>query len=125
MWNAVVRNAGKNESFHRGIEGHELLSFLDKNYSIKVFEKLNAKLKRKNISKRKYLRSKVDLFEDYSHPKTFPPDMFLRLPLGLPNQAYLILGTKGTGIIMNMIIIQACETTIYLFIICGNMIIIN
>lgn len=102
MWNAVVKHAGKNESFHRGIEGHELLSFLDKNYSIKVFERLNAKLKRQNMSKRKYLRSKMDLFEDYSHPKTFPPDMFLRLPSGSPNQAYLILGTKGTGIMINM-----------------------
>ena len=113
MWNAVVRNAGKNESFHRGIEGHELLSFLDKNYSIKVFEKLNAKLKRKTMSKRKYLQSKMDLFEDYSHPKTFPPDMFLRLPLGLPNQAYLILGTKGTGITLNTIVIQAMSKEVH------------
>ena len=97
-WNAIVRKDSKNESQHGGIEGHELLSLLNKNYTIKVFERLNAKLKRQNMSKRMYLWSKMDLFKDYSHPKTFPPDMFLRMPSGSPNQAYLILGTKGTGI---------------------------
>ena len=97
-WNAVVKNPSKNKSFHGGLSGHELLSFLDKNYTIKIFEKLNSKLKRLNMSKRMYLWSKMDLFKEYSHPKPFPPDMFQRLPFGSPNQAYLILGTVGTGI---------------------------
>ena len=39
----------------------------------------------------------MDLFKDYTHPDPFPVDMFLRLPSGSPNQAYLMLGTKGTG----------------------------
>ena len=96
-WNAVVKNPSKNESFHGGLSGHELISFLDQNYTIKIFEKLNSKLKRQNMSKRMYLWSKMDLFQEYSHPKTFPQDMFLRMPLGSPNQAYVILGTEGTG----------------------------
>ena len=96
-WNAVVRNDKKNESLHGGIEGHELISFLNENSTVKVFERLNSKLKRQNMSRRKFLWSKMDLFQEYSHPKPFPPDMFLRMPLGSPNQAYVILGTKGTG----------------------------
>ena len=97
-WNAVVRNPNMTTSFHGGIEGHELISLLDKNYSIKVFERLNSKLKRQNMSRKMYILAKMDLFKEYSHPKPFPQDLFLRLPLGSPNQAYLILGTIGTGI---------------------------
>ena len=54
-------------------------------------------MKRKNMSRKKALSLKLDIFDDYSHPKPFPKDMYLRLPNGSPNQAYLILGTKGTG----------------------------
>ena len=93
----MVRNDWKNESLHGGIGGHELISFLNESYTVKVFERLNSKLKRQSMSKRKFLWSKMDLFQEYSHPKPFPQDMFLRMPLGSPNQAYVILGTKGTG----------------------------
>ena len=70
---------------------------LEKNFTIKVFEKLHSSMKKINMSKRRFLLHKMDLFKDYSHPDPFPVDMFLRLPLGSPDQAYLMLGTKGTG----------------------------
>ena len=43
------------------------------------------------------LRLKMDLLDDYSLPRPFPNDMFLRLPNGSPDQSYLILGQKETG----------------------------
>ena len=98
-WNAIVRNPLTNESFSGDIPGHELLALLDRNFSIRVLEKLHSSMKRNNMSKRKFLLHKMDLFKDYSHPDPFPVDMFLRLPLGSPNQAYLMLGTKGTGML--------------------------
>ena len=96
-WNALVRNPLTNESLYGSIPGHDLLSFLEKNFTIKVFEKLHSSMKKINMSKRRFLLHKMDLFKDYSHPDPFPVDMFLRLPLGSPDQAYLMLGTKGTG----------------------------
>ena len=39
----------------------------------------------------------MDLFSEYGHPKPFPKDMFLRLPKGTPDSAYVILGQEGTG----------------------------
>ena len=97
-WNALAINPLTNETFHGSIPGHELLAFLDKNFTIKVFEKLHSSMKRINMSKRMFLWHKMDLFKDYLPPDPFPVDMFLRLPLGSPNQAYFMLGTKGTGI---------------------------
>ena len=96
-WNAVVQNPIDKHRWHSYIQGDTLLQFLHRNYTIKVFEKLNASMKRKNMSRKKALSLKLDIFNDYSHPKPFPKDMYLRLPNGSPNQAYLILGTKGTG----------------------------
>ena len=78
--------------------GSDILSLLKSGYSIKIFETLNAFLKREGMSKRKSLRYKMDLFHDYSSPDPFPEDMFLRLPKGSPDQSYLMLGTKGTGV---------------------------
>ena len=40
---------------------------------------------------------KMDLFNEYAHPKPFPKDMFLRLNEGSPDQAYVILGQRSTG----------------------------
>ena len=96
-WTTVARNPITNDTFLRDMAGPDILSLLKKDYSIKVFEALNSRLKRENMSKRMSLRYKMDLFKDYSHPEPFPEDMFLRLPNGSPNQAYLMLGTKGTG----------------------------
>ena len=49
------------------------------------------------MSRRTALRLKMDLLDEYSLPRPFPNDMFLRLPDGSPDQAYLMLGQKGTG----------------------------
>ena len=48
----------------------------------------------------------MDIFDDYTFPQPFPPDKFLRLPNGLPDQAYLMLGTKATGKMCLIIILQ-------------------
>ena len=77
--------------------GPRILSLLKENYSLKVFEKLNTRLKRENMSKRMSLTYKMDIFNDYSYPHPFPTDKFLNLPQGSPDQAYIFLGTKGTG----------------------------
>ena len=86
-----------NETFFGRMTGSSILSLLKKDYSIKVFEKLNARHKTDHMSKRMSLLYKMDIFEDYSYPKPFPKDKFLKLPHGSPDQAYLILGTRGTG----------------------------
>ena len=96
-WATLAKDPITNETFIKRMTGPDILSLVKKGYLIKVFEKLNANLKRENMSKRMLLRYKMDLFKDYSYPKPFPKDMFLRLPHGSPNQAYLMLGTKGTG----------------------------
>ena len=76
--------------------GPSILSLQKRGYSLKIFEKLYAGLKKENMSKRMSLMYKMDIFKDYSFPQPLPMDKFLRLPR-LPDQAYLILGTKGTG----------------------------
>ena len=77
--------------------GPDILSLLKKDYALQIFEKLNASLRGKSFSKRTSLSLRMDIFKDYSYPQPFPKDKFLRLPHGSPNQAYLMLGTKGTG----------------------------
>ena len=99
-WSAVTKDPVTNESFVGGIPGHKLVSMLEKNYTIKIFQTLHASLKRDNMSKRRSLQFKLDIFKEYSHPKPFPKDKFQNMPKGSPKQAYLILGTKGTGIVM-------------------------
>ena len=79
------------------LEGHKILSLQAKNHAIKVFEKLPSGLKRENMSRDMLLKLKMDLLKEYGHPKPFPTDKFLKLPSGSPDQAYLILGQKGTG----------------------------
>ena len=86
-----------NEKFLGRKTGSDILSRLKNDYSLKVFEKLNAGLKTKHLSKKNSLIYKMDIFEDYTFPQPFPTDKFLRLPNGSPDQAYLMLGTKTTG----------------------------
>ena len=96
-WDTVGKDPVTNERFVRPLTGDDILSLLKKNYSIKIFQRLNAGLKRQDFSKRMILKLKMDIFEDYSFPQPFPADKFLRLPNGSPDQAYLILGTTATG----------------------------
>ena len=96
-WNTVGKDPITNDMFFRRTTGADILLLLKRNYSIKVFERLNSSLKRKKMSKRTSYIYKMDIFKDYSYPQPFPLDKFLRLPDGSPNQAYLMLGTKGTG----------------------------
>ena len=77
--------------------GPDILALIKNDTKLKVFERLNTALKRKEMSKRTSLMYKMDIFKDYSYPQPFPMDKFLRLADGSPNQAYLMLGTKGTG----------------------------
>ena len=96
-WTTRYRHASTNYSGSlRKIQGHGISYLLQNGYIIKIFEKLNASLKRMKMSKKEYLINKMDLFEDYEFPKPFPPDKFLKLPR-TPNHAYLILGHRGTG----------------------------
>ena len=96
-WSTVAREPITSGNILNYLTGTEILSLLKKDYSLKVFEKLNARLKKASMSKRMSLRKKMDIFEDYSYPQPFPVDKFLKLPNGSPDQAYLMLGTKGTG----------------------------
>jgi hypothetical protein len=102
-WMSVTRHASTNysASFWK-VPGHYLLSLYEKNYTIKVYELLTPGLQKEYMymSKRKYLRNKMDLLEEFSHPRPFPATMFSnsRLPKGSSNQQpYVILGQKGTG----------------------------
>ena len=97
-WTAITRHPSKDyiASLWK-VPGHYLLSLYERNYTIKVFDGLPAALKKKVLSKYKELALKMDLFKEYSYPKPFPPDMFVRLPPGMQNQAYVILGHKNTG----------------------------
>ena len=96
-WSTSFRHASTNYSgTFKNVQAHEILSLLKKGFVIKIFEKLYASLKRLKMSKKEWLRHKMDLFEDYEFPKPFPPDMLLKLPR-TPNHAYLILGHQGTG----------------------------
>ena len=78
------------------IPGHEVLSLMKKGFVVKIFERLKVGLKRIGMSKTKYLKGKIDLFEEYQFPQPFPPDMMLKRPMGR-DQGYLILGQQGTG----------------------------
>ena len=86
-----------NEKFLGRKTGSDILSRLKNDYSLKVFEQLNAGLKTKHLSKKMSLIYKMDIFEDYSFPQPFPADKFLRLPNRDLDQAYVILGTAATG----------------------------
>ena len=96
-WNSVVKNVSTNEYTLELRTGHQLMQFLEQNHTIEVFHRLKTSLRRKNMSRRMALRLKMDLLDDYSLPRPFPNDMFLRLPNGSPDQSYLILGQKETG----------------------------
>ena len=105
-WSTIGKDPITNERFSRRMTGVDILSRLKRNCSLKVFEKLHAGLKTKYLSKRSSLIYKMDIFDDYTFPQPFPPDKFLRLPNGLPDQAYLMLGTKATGKMCLIIILQ-------------------
>lgn len=96
-WSSVTMNPLTKERSLQRLTGHALLLLREANYTIKVFENLFASLKRTSMSRNKALKLKMDLFKEYAHPKPFPTDMFLRLPYGSPDQAYVMLGQKGTG----------------------------
>ena len=96
-WSSVVKNVSTNEYTHTMRTGHQLMQFLEHNHTLKVFHRLHSSLRRTNMSRRIALRLKMDLFDEYSLPRPFPNDMFLRLPNGSPDQAYLMLGQKETG----------------------------
>ena len=51
------------------------------------------------MSQEEALSLKMDHLDEYDYTKPFPKDMFLRLPVGAPDQAYVILGQKGTGMV--------------------------
>ena len=96
-WNVMTTNPLTKTMTKSRLQGHEILSLHAKNYTIKVFEKLHSSLKRKHMSPYKVQKLKIDLLKEYGHPKPFPTDRFLKLPSGSPDQAYVILGQKGTG----------------------------
>ena len=96
-WRTFGKDPRTNEKFLGRKTGSDILSRLKNDYSLKVFEQLNAGLKTKHLSKKMSLIHKMDIFEDYTFPQPFPTDKFLRLPNGSPDQAYLMLGTKTTG----------------------------
>ena len=96
-WSAVTRSPVTKRRALWNLPGNEILLLHKQNYTIKVFERLYASLKRTDMSQKQALRLKMDIFQDYGYPKPFPRDMFQRLPEGSPNQAYLMLGQKGTG----------------------------
>ena len=97
-WRTLGKDPITNKRFGQvQMSGKDILSRLKQNYSLNVFERLNSRLKTTYLSKRSSLIYKMDIFDDYSFPQPFPPDKFLRLPNGSPDQAYLMLGTKATG----------------------------
>ena len=97
-WRTLGKDPITNKRFGQvQMSGTDILSRLKQNYSLNVFERLNSRLKTTYLSKRSSLIYKMDIFDDYTFPQPFPPDKFLRLPNGSPDQAYLMLGTKATG----------------------------
>ena len=96
-WSTVAREPITSGNILNYLTGTEILSLLKKDYSLKVFERLRTTLKQEGMSKRMSLKNKMDIFEDYCYPQPFPVNKFLKLPSGSPDQAYLMLGTKGTG----------------------------
>ena len=96
-WSTVASDRITSDYIFDLLTGTDILSLLKKDYSLKVFERLRTRLKKECMSKKMSLRNKMDIFEDYSHPQPFPMDKFLKLPSGSPDQAYLMIGTKGTG----------------------------
>ena len=96
-WSMCAKSPSATLRTMRRLHGYNILLLRERNYTIKVFEKLYASLKKKSMSKNQALKLKMDLFEEYSYPKPFPKDRFLTLPSGSPNQAYVMLGQKGTG----------------------------
>ena len=104
-WNAVFRHKSTGyKGSRKKLPGHDILSLHGANYTIKIFDRLKDMRyrfdKRRGMSKRMARGMKLDLLDDYEHPKQFPRDMFLRLPNGSPyrpDQEYLIMGQKGTG----------------------------
>ena len=96
-WSTVASDRITSDYIFDLLTGTDILSLLKKDYSLKVFERLRTRLKKECMSKKMSLRNKMDIFEDYSYPQPFPVDKFLNLPNGSPDQAYLMLGTNGTG----------------------------
>ena len=109
LWSSVVKNSSTNEYTIGSRTGHQLLFLQQQNHTFKVFDILYSELKRTNMSKRRALSLKMDLLNEYAHPTPFPTDMFLRLPNGSPNQAYIMLAQVGTG----KMIITRLSTIIY------------
>ena len=98
-WTTATRSSENDFGSLQKLAGHEILSLYRKNYTIKVFEKLHGRENGASMSKKKWLGMKMDLYEDYDHPKPFPADKHLRLSKKPPTLGYLMLGQKGTGIL--------------------------
>lgn len=97
-WVTSLRHASTNYSGALfNLSAQHILSLMERNYTLKVFERLSASKKRQSLSRKTFLSLKMDLFKEYAHPKPFPKDMFLSLSDGSPDQAYVILAQKGTG----------------------------
>ena len=96
-WKSGVKNYSTNKYTLGPLTSRELLLRLQKNQTIKVFDRLYPGLKRKKLAKMDALSLKMDLLNEYTHPAPFPTDMFRRLPNGSTSQAYIMLGQIGTG----------------------------
>ena len=101
-WNTIFRHKSTGyKGSRKKLPGHDILSLHGANYTIKIFQRLkDMRYRRRGMSKRVARGMKLDLLDEYAHPKPFPKDMFLRLPNGSPDrpdQEYLIMGQKGTG----------------------------
>ena len=97
-WSTTARKSKNDLGTISKLSGHEIMALYRKNYTIKVFEKLHRRQINSHFSKKKWLGLKMDLYDEYDHPKPFPTDRYLRLPDTQPTQAYVMLGQKGTGI---------------------------
>ena len=99
-WTSLTRNPATNEYNFERRTGHQLLHLYQQNHTIRVFERLLSGLKCEIMSPLMSSYLKMDLFDEYSYPRPFPNDKFLRIPKGSPNQSYVMLGQKGTGTVI-------------------------
>ena len=98
-WTAYLRHKSTKYVGSAGqqLPGHDILSLLKENYTIKVWETLRAARKRQKLSQPLSLSLKMDLFDEYAYPTPFPKDIFQRIPTLSPHLEYIMLGQKGTG----------------------------
>ena len=101
-WDSYFQKTVEGPIHEKHLNTQSVKFAFDNGYLIKVFKKLQKDAKGWTEDKDEAKELMLDLFDDYSFPKPMPDDEFYNFHVDT-NQAYLLLATAETGILIDLI----------------------